>query len=601
MDRIHCSTVTTHAAAHRDPKGYSECASSWTRSDSRAPYAPTTSQALDVLCHGVIITDVEGRVVYINRRAEMIIGRTHKQVLGHSIVETLIGADYQLRSKGGSVRTEAMDDGQFSVQLETHGIDSRFVEVRVVPLCDESNVNSGELYEIHDVVEPALYTKHIIHQATHDPLTELANKPAFLDYLKRHFEVERVSPTILALLDLDGFRRINDECGYLAGDEVLRDFVHCLIANTRQADLVARLGSDEFVILLVGCDIIEARRIFEEIRAEVNAYRYSHLGRRYSLTVSIGLTNLNPDMTGPLAALKYADQACLRAKHAGGDRIVVERQFEDIKMVETRRRSIPQKLFNESHYRLYQQPIYSLSADDPTERVDVLLRLLDQDHIILPHEFMPDVRRYGLESELDQWMLGAIANIWSNRLLVSNPRPLQCFMNLSRSSIAEAKCTIDYIRELITDYELPKGVFCLNIQERHIIESEAQVAELIQALSAQGVMFALDGIGAGEDLYSLGYLRDLSVDYIRLSAQALAKSADDAVYGAYVQALSHITHVLEVPLIGVGTENQEDLQRFKELKVDHVQGHALSAPEPFSVGWIGADTGTRAYNLHSVA
>lgn len=598
MDRLHCSILPTQSDSRRMPTGDGHDAIRLASSAGRTPYVTNAPQALDMLCHGVIITDVEGRVAYMNRRAEMIIGRTHRQVLGNSIVETLIGAEYRLRGEG-SLRAEVTDEGQFTVQLESSGIGSRRVEVRVVPLFDESNVNSGQMYEIHDMSESAQRTKQLIHAATHDPLTELANKAAFMDNIKRHFEAEQDSQSILALLDLDGFKRINDECGQLAADEVLRDIAHCLEANTRQADMVARLDSDEFAILLVGCDIIEARRILEGIRAEVNAYRYRRLGRYYPLTLSIGITNVNRDGIGPADALRYVDQACDRAKASGGDRIVVDRQFNNPKKITVARHSIPQKLFNESHYRLYQQPIYSLHASDHTQRIDVLLRFLDQDNIVLPHEFMPDVRRYGLESELDQWVLAALANVWANRLSVSEPRPLQCFMNLSNSSIAEADCTIDYIRDLIAEYRLPEGLLCFNIQECQVIECETQVAELTQSLGIQGVKFALDGLGAGQDLYSLGYLRDISVDYIKLSAQALTKSVDDAVYDAYVQALSNISRVLDVPLIGVGTENQEDLWRFKNLKVDYVQGHALSAPEPFSVGWIGPHA--RTCNLHSVA
>ena len=599
MDRIHCNSIPSQAALHRNATGYGAGIAPLTDTAGRAAHVPNASQVLDMLCHGVIITDVEGRVVYMNRRAEMIIGRTHKQVLGNSIVEALIGAEYQLRGEGRVRKTEVADEGLFTVQLQSCGSGGRLVEVRVVPLFDEFSADSGELYEIHDVSESAQHTKQLIYAATHDPVTELANKTAFMDSFKRHFEADADSRAILALLYLDGFKRIYDECGRLAGDEVLRDISHCLGANTRQTDIVARLDSDEFAILLVGCDLIEARTILEKIRADVSAYRYCRLGQDYALTLSIGITTVNPDAIDAADILKSVDQACERAKSSGGDRIVVERQFNNPVKIISANRSIRQSLFNEKHYRLYQQSIFSLHAANTIRRIDVLLRLLDKDRIIMPHEFMPDVKRYGLESELDQWVLTALANAWANRYSVSDSRPMQCFINLSTSSIAETESTIDYLSDLIAEYQLPDGLICLNIQESQVIECETQVAELTQCLAGKGVKFALDGVGAGQDLYSLGYLKDIPVDYIKLSARALVKSADDTVYAAYVQALTNISRVLDVSLIGVGTEGQDDLRHFKELKVDYVQGHALSAPEPFSLGWIGVPA--RTIQLHSVA
>lgn len=187
MDRIHYSTAPF--ASRRKPIGYADGSTSLAESCGRVLDTPNASQALDMLCHGVVITDTEARVVYMNRRAEMIIGRTHKQVLGNSIVETLVGAEYQLRGEG-SVRSGATHDGQFTVQLESDGVASRFVEVRVMPLLNESAIKSGDLYEIHAITESAQCAKQLIHEATHDGLTELTNKAAFLVYLKRDLEAE---------------------------------------------------------------------------------------------------------------------------------------------------------------------------------------------------------------------------------------------------------------------------------------------------------------------------------------------------------------------------------------------------------------------------
>ena len=275
---------------------------------------------LDLLHYGVVMTDVSGRVVYINPSAEEVIGCAAEQVLGRPFVETLIGAGYELRGDQ-SLKMRSMLDTQFTVELESQGTHRRAVEIRVAPLSEDEDANCGELYEIRDVSESLQRTRQLIHEATHDPLTGLANRRALTERLKQIFqwEPEDGAESVLAMLDLDGFKQINDECGHLAGDEVLRDIAHLLQAYTRKADMTVRLGGDEFVLLLVDCGLHEAHHLMEIIRDAVDYYRFNLKGAEYRVTTSIGIVVLDAGITEVSHALHSADKACYEAKAAGGN------------------------------------------------------------------------------------------------------------------------------------------------------------------------------------------------------------------------------------------------------------------------------------------
>lgn len=287
-------------------------------SDSLAP--ATITHILDQLHHGIVMTDGTGRVVYANRSAGDLLGCTREEFMGCSFAEVLMRTGAEQREEQGGEPDTSLGT-HFTMVLHDQGIHRRTVEIQVAPLSEDEDANCGELYELHDVSESLLRTRQLLHDATHDPLTGLLNRRALMERLHQviQWAPENGSESVLAMLDLDGFKRINDECGHLVGDEVLGDIARLLQTHTRKADMAVRLGGDEFIILLVDCSLDEGYRLIEVIRQAVADYRFNLGSTFYRVTASIGIVAIDRDIPSASHALHRADQVCYQAKHAGGD------------------------------------------------------------------------------------------------------------------------------------------------------------------------------------------------------------------------------------------------------------------------------------------
>ncbi|MFN2329453.1 MAG: diguanylate cyclase [Chromatocurvus sp.] len=283
---------------------------------------PHASYVLEKLAHGILITDVADKVVYLNNRAGAILGVPLEQVLGQSIDAMLFGVAPR-EVKFGMGWTGTIGAGSFTLQIPDQNMGLRSIEVRAVPLSEDIDANGGDLYELRDVSESLQRTQQLLYDASHDSLTGLANRRALIERLNQvlQWESEPGAESVLALIDLDGFKQINDSIGHVAGDDVLRDIAQLLQANVRKADMAARLGGDEFVILLVSCGMTEACRIVENIRKLIGTYQYRFYNVDYGVTASVGLSRLDVEVRSVTQVLQSADQACYRAKDAGGNRI----------------------------------------------------------------------------------------------------------------------------------------------------------------------------------------------------------------------------------------------------------------------------------------
>jgi diguanylate cyclase (GGDEF)-like protein/PAS domain S-box-containing protein len=549
--------------------------------------ADKTRAVLNLLNHGVILTDSAGEVTYMNRRAEKITGRDLAMAGGRSI------ADILLSTEAEPVCPHSLESSvlgrQRTLEIGTDGLGRCTVELRIVPLPrDYGGEAGGYLYELRDVSESVRRTQQLIHDATHDPLTGLANRRALIERLDQllQWAPDRNEPeSILAVLDLDGFKCVNDDCGHLSGDEMLREVAELLQVRTRKADMAARLGGDEFVVLLPGCGMDAARALMEDVGNAISAYRYHADGVAYRVTASIGVAGIDAETGDAQAVLRRADEACYRAKQVGGDCVVVYGQSEFPESVTALREraelGIAKRLAEQRNYALYSQPIYRAdSAAAVPQRCEILLRIKDRSgDLLTPDVFLPIAYRLGIEADMDRWVIASTAAGWAARHASGNATPLECFINLSRTSIEAAAATADYVSGLLDTWQLPPGVLCFELKERDVLDCRQEAASLIRQLRGRGVHFALDAVGEG--MYSLGYLKNLPVDYIKVPAGVILQTETDAFYGAFVDALANVSRSLGIALVGVGAESERILDRFSAYQVTYLQGHALSLPVPF--------------------
>ncbi|HEX6107099.1 MAG TPA: diguanylate cyclase, partial [Gemmatimonadales bacterium] len=258
----------------------------------RAPAA----DALDALTDAILIIDARGRVEFLNRAAEQLTGCPRRSAPGRRVGEVLSLAGRRAGellddALGECLRTGVTGGHCEAVTAPDGGEEGRALDISTTPIRDPSGAVTGATIVARDVTHARLIARQLAHQATHDALTGLVNRSEFERRLERAVTsaAEEQAEHAVCFLDLDGFKQVNDACGHLAGDELLRQLSDLMRERMRSRDTLARLGGDEFGILLEHCRPAKAIRIAEGIRDAVCAHRFACEGRTHSVGASIGI------------------------------------------------------------------------------------------------------------------------------------------------------------------------------------------------------------------------------------------------------------------------------------------------------------------------
>jgi diguanylate cyclase (GGDEF)-like protein/PAS domain S-box-containing protein len=291
---------------------------------------PALEALLGALPDAVLTSDSAGNTEFLNRAAERLTGYTCLSVRGRPLAEILPLGNESGRTALESPATACLRAGASMGPLQARLVESpgsvrRVLEVSAAPIRNPAGGITGAILIARDVTHARQIARRLTHRATHDALTGLVNRAEFEHRLTQVWTRATKEGTThaIAFLDLDGFKRINDGAGHLAGDDVLRQIGEVLRRSIRTRDTVARLGGDEFGILLEHCNPSSALRIVENIRKAISDHRFTgqHTGCRVG--ASIGLVPIRGNMGSSLEALGAADSACYEAKHRGGNRVLV--------------------------------------------------------------------------------------------------------------------------------------------------------------------------------------------------------------------------------------------------------------------------------------
>ena len=450
------------------------------------------------------------------------------------------------------------------------------------------------LWKLADVVARLLADKaareaaeaDLSWQATHDTLTQLANRRQFEAVAARHLASARAEGSRHAVLfiDLDQFKVVNDTCGHLAGDALLRDLAQVLSGTMRRADTLARLGGDEFGMLLEGCDLAHAQRLAAQLLAAIRAFRFCWQGRVFTLGASIGVAEIGPDTADLEGVLSAADTACYLAKDKGRNQI--QAYTEDDEEVASRHglkgwvAKITQSAEQDRFFMLSQR-VVTLSGDaNETEYLELLLRMRDeQGRVVPPMAFIPAAERYHLMGMIDRWVvrkaLGCLARVASARA-----RRLPRFgINLSGMSLGDPAFA-EYVLEQFDATGTPPDAVCFEITETAAISNLGRAARFINRFRDLGCRFALDDFGSG--LSSFEYLKSLPVDYLKIEGSFVRGMINDRIDLAVVDAIQRLASAAGARTIAESVESPAIAERARSLGIDFGQGHVIHSPEPYS-------------------
>jgi diguanylate cyclase (GGDEF)-like protein len=424
----------------------------------------------------------------------------------------------------------------------------------------------------------------IRHMAYHDSLTELLNRAEFERRLNAAVQSARQSAEIHALLylDLDQFKLVNDSCGHLAGDELLRRLARRLQRGIRESDTLARLGGDEFGVLLQRCSLEHAKQLAQGLLDSIRDYRFIWGDRSFKVGASIGLVRVDGAADGA-NLLSLADMACYAAKDRGRNRVHV--YVEGDQQLSLRRTEMKwiqrlQAAMSNDQLHLYRQRIQALHG--PTHHCELLLRMQDeQGQLITPSSFIPAAERYNLMPEIDRWVIRhACAQL--HRQQRENPYPPHAgamFINLSATSLND-EALIAFIRDQLHNQGIPPGRICFEITETAAIADFDYALRLIQDLRELGCKVALDDFGTG--MSSFSYLRSLDVDFIKIDGEFVHSMLEDKMNQAIVDAVNTIGHIAGIQTIAEFVENTAILNQLTRMGLDYAQGWAVAQPQIFS-------------------
>lgn len=546
--------------------------------------------ALDSLGEGLLTTDAQGHVDYLNRSAEALTGLRRDEAIGQ-LFSTLIGfvdeherrplADPVQQCLGTGSRASL---GRRALLIARSTGNEIGVEASASPIRGVEGEVAGAAVMLHDVTELRGLTQQMSYQASHDALTGLVNRREFERRLSEALETARAGRQghVMCYLDLDRFKAVNDTSGHLAGDNMLREVAALIREAVRDSDTVARLGGDEFGVLLAGCPLDKARQIADDIWRAIGEYRFVWKDRIFSVGVSIGLVEVTGDGNSFDEIMNAADSACYVAKKQGDSHIHVYSSHDEA--VARSRGEIQwlqrlQAALREGFFELYVQPI------EPTRpggtngpAMEVFVRLHDDGRPVLPAEFFPAAERYRLMSLIDRWVLSSsLAALATGAIRIPSGRNLS--INISGQTLADPSF-LEFVVDELDRTGVPPQQMCFEVAETSVIGNLDHTRRFIDVLHGMGCRFALDDFGT--DLGGFANLKQLPMDYLKIDGSFMRDLARDSVNQAMVTAVVGMARTLNFRLVAEQVEDPAALEAARAMGIDFVQGHAVGRPRPLA-------------------
>jgi len=429
--------------------------------------------------------------------------------------------------------------------------------------------------------------QQVFFLSTHDALTGLANRKTLEERLESALASARSlgGSHALVYLDIDFLHRINDAFGHLAGDELLRRLVPVIKGCLREEELLARIGGDEFAVLIENCSADYALQAALRIRDAVQAWQFEWSEHAFQVGVSAGvvaITRLTPSLS---AIFNEADSACFAAKEQGRNRVVAFHDAEASQYMRQTSRGWLKRIndaISGGAFTLLYQPIVSLEADrepGPPPRVEALLRMSETGgELILPMSFIPVAERYDLMRTIDRWVIErAFADY---RRLVRDmgvDRPVEFSINLSGHTLSSPDFS-EIVRDNLAQFGVPPASICFEITETAAIANVERARAAIEGLRALGVRFWLDDFGSG--LSSFNYLKHFPVDGLKIDGLFVKGVAKSYLDYAMVEAIQKIATTMGLTTIAEYVESEDIAKKLVAIGVPWGQGYYLGPPRP---------------------
>lgn len=557
---------------------------------------------------GVYGVDNQGFIIFVNPAVKKMLGYIKDdELIGQRSIEIFhqVKQENEGNQNGVKYLEHVISEGREMHEIETVFKHAKGTILQVEMTIYPSFINGkqeGVVVAIRDISARKLLEEELKWQATHDQLTKLYNRKYIEDALDSEVRRLRRSDEESALLyiDLDRFKYINDTIGHAAGDRLLIEISNLLSTRLRNADLLARIGGDEFSVILRNVNLEHVYEIADEYRMLLEQYIFVHDGSDYNINGSIGVASLNSASNSSSEVMANADIACYIAKGKGRNQIHIFSQAEDDKAAMEMELGWSTRLNNaldNDGFKLYYQPIVALNEIDIAELpeqqgelweallknnsvkdvlYEVLIRLPNANgNLVAPGAFLPTAERFNMMQDIDAWVVEHALKVLGK--VNSNGDSIRFSINLSGQSI-DNDDLLQLIKKGIKKWGLEPASVLFEITETCAINKMEEAHNFIDELHALGCNFALDDFGSGYS--SFNHLKNLHVDLIKIDGQFIRDIARDPMDLAIVTAINNIAHSLGKKTVAEFVEDADTLRLLKETNVDYVQGYYISVPIP---------------------
>jgi len=433
--------------------------------------------------------------------------------------------------------------------------------------------------QFQDISERKELAGRLEYLVDHDSLTGLFNRRHFERELTR--EVERSarygSPGSMLLIDVDNFKTVNDTYGHMAGDDLLKGIAGLLKHRMRHTDTLARVGGDEFAVLLPQTDADEATVVADAFVKALGKQTAVLANQSIHITASVGVVLF--ENLSDLEVLECADVAMYGAKQAGRNRFVVYKPFSGDRGRGVSHRGEANRIrqaVEEDHFLLFAQPILDLTTNEVSQ-YELLLRLpgLEGCEPLSPNSFLYVAERFGLILSIDTWVVRKAITLIAAYERAG--RRLTLNVNLSGKSIGDPR-TIGFVEDALAEGGIDPACLVFELTETAAIANLLQARSFADRLHRYGCRLALDNFGAG--LAPFYDLKSFPFDYLKIDGEFIRDLSNDSVNRLVVQAIVSIAQGMGKKTVGTYVADADAVCLLRDAGVDYAQGYHIGLPRP---------------------